>query len=379
MRSLPSLVSLALVPLALVACAPAYGEAFLASFNAGKRAMHAGRFLEAARAYDDAASKAQRVKDRDEARLLEARAFAQAGQWSDAQATYARLITESPRGPNTPRAEMDYAEVEIHHGDVEKGYRLLEEAARRNPNNGVTRPSIRRFVAHLGETQGELAVLAWLRAQERAFRGTDQDQTIAYEEALCLDRMGRKQEAHDAFLASAKVRPYPHGALTDDSFWQAAQMDQDLGRHEEAVTHLRELLSPMEARMPIVGKYDMASYERPRFPEAQIRIAEIYRDKIKDRRAARREFEKADREHPQYRRHPYTVWAGAKLALEDGDQPGACKLADRLAGELSWSRYASCARAICPSAKEGKRACPDYLLRDLRGEEVEAGPQEEGE
>jgi tetratricopeptide (TPR) repeat protein len=372
-RALPRLALLALAPLVLGACAPAYGEAFLASFNAGKRAVHAGRFLEAAKAYDDAALKATRVKDRDEARLLEARAFEQAEQWADAQATYARLIADSPKGPNTPRAELDYAEVEIHHGDVEKGYRLLEEAARRNPDNGVTRPSIRRFVAHLGETQGELAVLAWLRAQEKAYQGTDQDQTIAYEEALCLDRMGRKQEAHDAFLASAKVRPYPHGALTDDSFWQAAQMDQDLGRYDEAVTHLRALLSPMESRMPIVGKYDMASYERPRFPEAQIRIAEIYRDKLKDRRAARREFEKADREHPQYRRHPYTVWEGAKLALADGDQDAACKLADRLAGELAWSRYGSCARALCPSASAGKRDCPDYLLRDLRGEATPEG------
>ena len=45
----------ALAPLALFACAPAYGEAFLASFNAGKRAVHAGRYLEAAKAYDDAA------------------------------------------------------------------------------------------------------------------------------------------------------------------------------------------------------------------------------------------------------------------------------------------------------------------------------------
>lgn len=361
---------------ALSGCAPAYSQGFLAGFSAGKRAMHAGRYLEAAEAYDRAALAATRVKDRDEARLLEARALEEAGQWREAQAVLGRLIATSPTGPNTPRAELDFAELEIRHGDVEKGYRLLEEAARRNPNNGVTRPSIRRFVAHLASTQGELAVLAWLRTQERAYQGTDQDQTIAYEIGLCLDRLGRKQEAHDAFLASAKVRPYPHGALTDDSFWQAAQMDQDLGRYDEAVTHLRELLSPMETRMPIVGKYDMASYERPRFPEAQIRIAEIFRDKIKDRAAARREFERADREHPSYRRRAYTVWSGAKLALLDGDQGAACKLADRLAGELAGSRYAGCAQALCPSAPPAKRECPDYLLRDLRGE-AEAAPGED--
>ncbi|MFO0755539.1 MAG: tetratricopeptide repeat protein [Byssovorax sp.] len=370
MRALRLLAAplLALASVALAACAPAYSEGFLAGFSAGKRAMHAGRYDEAAQAYEQAAAAATRVKDRDEARLLEARALEEAGRWQEAQAVLKRIVAESPQGPNTPRADLDHAELEIRHGDVEKGYHLLEEAARRHPENGVTAPSIRRFVAHLAETQGELAALAWLRTQERPYAGTEQDQTIAYEEALCLDRLGRKPEAHDVFLACAKLRPYPRGPLTDDAYWQAAQMDQDLGRNEEAIAHLREMLSVIETRMPVVGKYDLASYERPRFPEAQIRIAEIYRDKIGDRKAARREFERADREHPTYRRRAYAVWSGARLALLDGDEGTACELAERLAGELAESRYAACAQALCPRLPPAKRACADYLLRDLRGE-----------
>ncbi len=48
----------------------------LAAFAAGERArFHAGRWVEAAGAWDGAAGKARRVKDRDEARFLEARAL----------------------------------------------------------------------------------------------------------------------------------------------------------------------------------------------------------------------------------------------------------------------------------------------------------------
>ena len=42
------------------ACAPTHGDAYLVSFAAGERAFHAGRFGEAAAAYDAAASKALR-------------------------------------------------------------------------------------------------------------------------------------------------------------------------------------------------------------------------------------------------------------------------------------------------------------------------------
>ena len=345
------------------ACAPVYGDAFLASFAAGERALHAGRYIEAARAYDEAATRALRVKDRDEARFLEARCFEKAGRWEEARATYQRLAAESPTGPRAARAAFELADLEIAHGDVEKGYAMLGDAAARFPQTGVARPTIRRIVAHVAEVRGEPAARAWLAAHAEAFRGTDEDQAIGYEIARSLEREGKKQEAHDALLASARAHPYPKGGLTDDALVHAAKIDEELGRWTEAVEHLRSLLDTQEISHGIAGKYDMASYERPRFPEAALRIAEIYRDQLHDHAAARKAFEAFYRDHPKARKRDLALWSQARLALEDGEPRAACDLAARLTRELPGSRYAPCVRAVCPSADAGKRECADYILR----------------
>jgi tetratricopeptide (TPR) repeat protein len=345
------------------ACAPVYGDAFLASFAAGQRALHAGRYVECARAYDDAAGKALRVKDRDEARFLEARCFDKAGRWEDARATYQRLAADSPTGPRTPRALFEIADVEIAHGDVEKGYAMLADAAIRFPQNGVARPTIGRIVAHVAEVRGEPAARAWLADHAATFRGTDEDQTIGYQIALSLDREGKKQEAHDALMESARAHPYPKGSLTDDALVRASKVDEELGRWAEAAKHLQDLLDTHEVSHGFAGKYDMASYERPRFPEAALRVAEIYRDHLHDHAAARKAFEAFYRDHPTARKRDLAVWSEARLALEDGDTKTACTLADRLAREFPDSRYTPCARTICPSAPATKRECADYILR----------------
>lgn len=350
------------------ACAPVYGDAFLASFAAGERALHAGRYEEAARAYDDAAAKALRVKDRDEARFLQARSYGKAGRWEDERAAYQRLAAESPTGPRGPRAAFELADLEIAHGDVEKGYAMLVAAAIRFPQNGVARPTIRRVVAHIVEQRGEPAARAWLADHAAAFRGTDEDQTIGYEIALSLDREGKKQEAHDALLESARAHPYPKGSLTDDALVRASKIDEELGRWAEAAKHLRDLLATHEVSNPMAGKYDMASYERPRFPEAALRLAEIYRDELHDHAAARRAFEELYRDHPSARKRDLAVWSEARLALEDGEPKVACALAERLAREFPDSRYTRCARAICPSAPAAKRECADYVLRAPAGD-----------
>ena len=356
-----------LVGLALLAaggaCAPVYGDAFLTSFAAGERALHAGRYEEAARAYDEAAGKALRVKDRDEARFLEARSYGKAGRWEDARSAYQRLAAESPTGPRGPRAAFELADLEIDHGDVEKGYAMLIAAAIRFPQNGVARPTIRRVVAHVVELRDEPAARAWLADQAAAFHGTDEDQTIGYEIALSLDREGKKQEAHDALLESARANPYPKGSLTDDALVRASKIDEELGRWAEAAKHLRDLLATQEVSHGIAGKYDMASYERPRFPEAALRLGEIYRDKLHDHAAARRAFADLYRDHPKARKRDLAVWSEARLALEDGEPKVACDLSERLVREFPDSRYTRCARAICPSAPAAKRECADYILR----------------
>jgi TolA-binding protein len=340
-----------------------YGDAYLSALAAGRRAYHAGRYVEAARAYDDAASKALRVKDRDEARFMQARSFARAERWQDAEASLRRLTADSPGGPRAPRAAFDIADIEIDHGDAARGFQLLEEAADRYPNHGLCRPSIRRLVEHVEEQGGAAAVLAFLDRKKAVFRGTDQAQTIDYEIALALEREGKLAEAHDTLVATARAHPYPFGGLTDDALVRAARLDLSLGRAQEATHHLRELLSAHEVTS------GMGSYERPRYGEAQMLLGEIYRDHLKDHAAARREFAKVCAEHPTSRQCDDAVWWEARLAREDGDQATACRLASKLVKELPESRYAPCARLLCPTAPAGKRACADYIARDLNGDQ----------
>jgi tetratricopeptide (TPR) repeat protein len=359
--------ALALTALA-VGCAPERGEAYDAAFAQGERAFHAGRWTEAAAAWDGAAGKARRVKDRDEARFMEARSYERAERWADARAAYQRLAADSPDGPRTGRAAFDLAALEIAHGDAERGYAMLDAAALRFPAHGVARPAILRLVRHAQDRGGEPAVLAFLDAHEAAFRATEQDEVIAYERALSLDRAGRRKEAHDTFLASARKHPYPSGGLTDDAYWHAAEIDVDEGRYDEAIAHLREMLSAREA----AGAW--ASYERPRYSQAQLRIAEIYRDKLKDHAAARRELERLYALHTTTIKRDDAVWAEARLAREDGDSVTACMLAKRLADEFPESRYVPCAHEVCPSAPRAARACADYILRELEGEAPGAEP-----
>ena len=342
-------------------CAPMRGDAYLAAFAGAERAFHAGRFTEAAAAWDAAAERALRVKDRDEARFLEARAQGRAGLWAEERRTYDRLVADSPEGPRTVRARFDLAELDIDHGDAARGWAALEQLARRYPAHGLSRPTIRRLLQHAEDAGGDAAALLWLDTRGAAFRGTDLDEVIAYERARALLRLGRKQEAHDAFLATAREHPYPSGGLTDDAYWHAAGIAEALGRYDEAVAHLRELLSSREPS----GAW--ASYERPRYSEAQLKIALIYRDDLKNHAAARRELEKVYALHPTTIKRDDAVWAEARLAREDGDQDTTCKLARRLLTEFPESRYTPCAHEVCPAAAPGRRACADYILRELRG------------
>ena len=109
----------------------------------------------------------------------------------------------------------------------------------------------------------------------------------------------------------------------------------------------------------------MGSYERPRYPAAQLHIAELYRDKLHDHAAARREFERLYERHRNSTKRDDAVWAEARLAREDGDLGVACELAERLVKEFPDSRYSRCAKAVCPSAPAGKKECPEYVLREV--------------
>lgn len=361
-------LSIALLP----ACGSAQNDAHLGALAAGQRAYHAGRYVEAARAFSDAAARAERVKDRDEARLLEARAYQRAEAWGEARATYQRLLAASPPGPRSPRAEFELARLAIEHGDAEAGWAMLLEATRRHPTHGLSRNALRELADHEEERGGPEAALAWLRRQEPVFRGTELDQVIGYQLGLALDRTGDREGALRALVATARAHPYPFGPLTDNALLRAAELAEELGRFTEAIGYLREMIAPRE-------RAATGSYERPLFDDAQLAIAALYRDRLHDRAAARRELRALYTRFPASLLRDDALWSEAKLWREDMKQKEACEVASKLARELPDSRYASCVSRLCPSLPAGQRACAAYIVRELEGEDREGSPDQDGE
>src|SRR5262249_40074151 len=152
------------------------------------------------------------------------------------------------------------------------------------PDHGVSRLALQRVAQHKADEGGEQAGIAWLQSIRPAVKGTELEQVVDYEIACALERTDKLVEARDAFLATARAHPYPFGNLTDDAYWHASQLEERLGHFQRAIEILRELLAPRER------SDTMGSYERPRYSAAQLHIAELYRDGMKDHAAARREF-----------------------------------------------------------------------------------------
>jgi hypothetical protein len=105
------------------------------------------------------------------------------------------------------------------------------------------------------------------------------------------------------------------------------------------------------------------SYERPRFSPAQFRIAVLYRDVLGDHAAARREFHRLYVDHPTSILRDDALWEEAKLASSDGNVEDACALTTALARDFPGSRYAPCARSLCPTAALAPGRCHAYLVR----------------
>ena len=304
---------------------PSSSEAYVRAMYAGKRAYNSGRYSEAAHAYDRACAFATRVKDRDEARFLEARMHQRLGRPQVAQDRYRRLVGESPRGPRTARALFEIALIEIDHGDPERGWAALQAAVQSYPDHGSARHSLKLLLRHMTERDGEEAVRAYLRRQLPGFRSTEAEQQAEYEIAQSLERSGRLEEAREAFVATARRHPYPSGNLTDDAWWRASLVDEQLDHPEQAISDLRRLLEPVEE--DITG----GRYERPRFPYAQMRIAELYRDQLGDETAARREFRRVHERHGESTIADDALWQEAMLAH---DWPGNAREMENLARRL---------------------------------------------
>jgi len=353
--------AVALAALVTAACGPTHGPAFVRSMREADDAAEHGDLREAATRFERAGDVALLRADRDQARHAAARLWARAGELGRAMARLDALADEAPPGPEAGSAFYDRAALRLAHGDVDGGWRDMEAMVRRFPGDGDARPALHHWLAHLDETDGPAAALAWLRTVEPALDATDRGEEVAYEVAVRLERLGNAVEARAAFVAVAQRWPYPGGSLWDDALFHASLLDEAAGRFLEAAADLDQLLDRRE-RALIIG-----SSERSRYAEAELRLGELYRDRLGDHAKARRAF------HALYANFKDSVlrdrglFEEAQLSVRDGDPQAACAALATLVRELPGSRYAPCAVRLCPTATVtsdagAAPACHEYLL-----------------
>ena len=356
-------ISLALaVSLTLAACRGGKDPNFVRAFHEAERAETAGRYAEAAARFDEAAAKAPDPREKGHATYLAAKMLQRAGDNAGASARLESIAQQTPATEHTARALYDLADLRIAHGDPDKGYADLTTLVEKYPSSGLAPHALIRLATHRDETSGKKDTVAWLDGLGERLGKSELGETLAYQAALRAQDTGDVAGAHTRFLAIVDRWPYPYGNTFDDSLYRASEIDETFGRNEEAVAHLNRMLAERETA------HLLGTYQRPRYTQAALRIATLYRDRLNDRAKAREAFHRvyADFTTSVYRDD--ALWQEAELYRLDGDTNTACSRASTLVREFPNSRYVPCAQAQCPSVtrpskSDAPKKCHDYLVR----------------
>lgn len=354
-----------------LSCAPTYAEGYEASFSAGLRAQNAGRWEEAAKHFAEAGKLGKRYKDRDEARLMQAEALEKLGNVAEAEALYRTILREAGGRYQGQRAAYALGRLVWETKGFDAGSKELLAAVRMYPSHGNVRHALKRMIQHIEDEKGPEAAFAWFEPIAKSLEGTEAEEAATYEKAGLLARVGKKEESVKVLLAQARKYRYPNGSLTDDAYYVASLFLEDLGKYREAIDVLVEMLEPMEAA------YGGASYRRPRFPQAQYRIAVLYRDRFNDRERAKREFWRVYTDHETARQTDDALWQKARLEHDDGQQKEACATLDTLLEKKKDSRFVRCVRLLCPTLPAGDKPCPAYIEETITGSAPEVSPDTE--
>jgi tetratricopeptide (TPR) repeat protein len=304
-----------------------------------------GRYGEAARDFDAAASHALLQRDRAYATYLAALMFEKDGDVVSARDRYHVLSLASPPDEESGAATYKEADMDIARGDASYGWQEMDAMLRRSPNDGFAKSALHRMLRHVDEGQGPAGTLAYLRALTPTLDPTERAEEVAYETAARLEILGRLEEARDAFVRTAARWPYPIGALWDDALYRAAEIEERLGRPEAALFDLDAMLSQQEVSL-LIG-----SYTRPRYPEAAMFAGRICRDDLHDAERARKRFHAAYANFPSWGMRDEALWLEADLSKTAGHLVEECGTLDKLAREFPDSRYLPCAMARCPAIR----------------------------
>jgi len=354
------------VVLLVAGCAPTRGAGYEKALAEARRARHAGRFEIAAERYEEASRAAKQPRDAVFARYEAALSRARAGDVARAS----RELNAIARENNAYSAEAAFKAADLaYRSDPVAGGAELEAVAVRFADDGVARAALARVL----RTDTSEAALARLEAIAPRVRGKALEQDVAYERAKRLAELGRREEALAAHLAVAERWPYPKGSYFDDALYQASELEEALGRPEQAIARLEHLLSFRETSN-VIG-----SYQRPRYTPALLRIAKLYEEALHDRARARETLHRLYRDFTTSTERDDALWREAELWQKDGDQATACARLATLTRDFPDSRYVPCATERCPAVRRPAKSkapatCRTYVGRPASEPPAEGAP-----
>jgi tetratricopeptide (TPR) repeat protein len=339
----------------LVACGGSAPSAYAQHFAAAERAETAGRHQEAADQFDAATRDPATKREQEHAAFLGALELVRAG---DAAAGAKRLeVIANAKGEHAPQARWRLVQMDVatNQPNVKEE---LDSYVRTFPNDGLAYPALEARLRLARDAGGEAEVLRVLQALQPALASTESAPRVAFEIGESLAKQNKLDEARAQFVATAAKFPYP-GEYFDDALWRASEIDEQQGRVPDAIADLEKMLSVMEySTLP-------GTYIRPRFPDAQWRIAVLYRDKLGDKAKAIAAFDRYVDMFSNATHRDEALWQESKLTSDEG---ASCDLLAKLVKTSPDSRYVPCATSRCskierPKDSHAPKTCHAYITR----------------
>ncbi|MDP3275938.1 MAG: tetratricopeptide repeat protein [Deltaproteobacteria bacterium] len=246
----------------LSGCAYQRPESFVRACAEAARATSAGRFAEAARAYDRAVSTTDRPLDRDEAVYRAGQAWRRSGDTVTALARFEWLARNGDDATRRTRGELEAVRIYFDRGQWDRAEQVAIEVAARQPSMGAGRRAIELSLIEAdSRDQSGIAAIslidrAWLRLSR-----TELAAMLDIERARRLVLQGQPEQAVIALERSLRWR-YPQNPRWDDGSWELSQLLLQLNRPDQALAVINRALEPAESLALIPG-----SSVRPRFPQ----------------------------------------------------------------------------------------------------------------
>ena len=333
----------------------ASANGYRAGVAEGDRAYRAGRFREAAQAYERAALATGAARDQDDARYRAAMACRRIGDRECAQRLLSLVAARGRAWDHGPRSRLELASLGLEStspDQVGAAHRALAMMIEDAPDTGPARGALRlRLRALDAPDPTRAASLAWLEALARdpRIRRSLLLESVLAERATRVEAVGDQAAAEAAWTEVVQAVPYPHNSHWDDGHLALARLQRAGGRPSEAIETLSRMLSVRES------SWGNGSYAAPRFDDGAMLQAEIFRDDLRDASRAADAYHRVYSEHLTSLRRDDALWEEAALRRR-GDPEGACRVWRTLAREFPCRRFAARARAAMVGCAGGPPA-----------------------